>query len=258
MADGLQLGSGFEEAIHDLPLPGEEHHAVLEPVVGHRDALAVDQQAGIDHLLRLDALGRERVAQGEAFRGGIAEAELALGRRVEPAVGEIAARPRADGVVQGLFEQLLGERHHLVQRGALFLPRLALGVALRHVEPGHAGEALDRLGEGEPLDLDQEAEDVAVPPRREIVVELLLIIDEKRRRLFRAEGREAAPLAPLLAQFHPLADDLRDRQAGADFVQELGREFHPILEGRQRAAAGKSSAFLSPLSTGAITPDRRP
>ena len=36
-----------------------EHHAVPETVVGHGDPLAVDQQPRVDHLLRVDALGRQ-------------------------------------------------------------------------------------------------------------------------------------------------------------------------------------------------------
>ena len=47
-----------------------EHHAVAEPVIGHGDAFAVDQQSRLDHLLGADALGRQRVAQAQSVRAG--------------------------------------------------------------------------------------------------------------------------------------------------------------------------------------------
>ena len=100
-----------------------EHHPVLEPVVGHGDPLAVDQQPGLDHLLRVDALGGERVAQARTFRRGEAEPEGALRRRVEAAVGEIAARAGAGRLVEPALENLGGQRQHVVQAGARFLSR---------------------------------------------------------------------------------------------------------------------------------------
>ena len=69
----FRLGARVERpaAERDDPaaaIVNREHHAVLETVVGHGDALAMDEQTGLDHLLRFDALGRERVAQREFLR----------------------------------------------------------------------------------------------------------------------------------------------------------------------------------------------
>ena len=77
-----------------------EHHPVAEAVVGHGDPLAVNKQAGLDHLIGADALGGQRVAQREALGRGVAERKALLRRGSEPAIGEIAARLRADRLVQ--------------------------------------------------------------------------------------------------------------------------------------------------------------
>ena len=95
-----------------------EHHAVAESIVGHGDPLAVMQQAGLDHLSGLDALGRQRVAQRETLRRAIAQAELALRRRIEPAIREIATGLRPDWIVQGRLKDPRGERQRVMQGGA--------------------------------------------------------------------------------------------------------------------------------------------
>ena len=69
-----------------------EHHAVAEAVERHRNVVAGDQQAGLDHVLDRNALAAEMLLQREALGRRIAEAELELRRRIEAAVGEIAAR----------------------------------------------------------------------------------------------------------------------------------------------------------------------
>jgi len=139
-----------------------EYHALAEPVVRDRDALAVGQQPSLDHLLRLDAARRQGVAQGVAVRLRIAKAELALRRRIETAVGQIAARLGAGGLVQVRLEDLLGDGEHLMQAGALAVAFLALATAGRHRNARHASQPLDRLGEAQALGFGQEREDVAV------------------------------------------------------------------------------------------------
>ena len=156
------------------------------------------QQAGLDHLSGLDALGRQRVAQRETLRRAIAQAELALRRRIEPAIGEIAARLRPDWIVQEGLKDLGGERQRVMQGGAPFVSSLAFRGAPRHRQPRHPGEPLDRLGKAEAFDLDQERKDIAALAGRKIVIKLLLVIDEKRGRALLVERREPTPFAPCL------------------------------------------------------------
>ena len=80
------------------------------------------------------------------------------------------------------------------------------------------------------------------------MVEPLLVVDEERGGLFGVERREARPFAPLLAQFDALADDLGDRQPGADLVEKGGGEFHPRQIGPAHGF-GKPAFPLSPPFT---------
>ena len=57
-----------------------KHHAVAEAVVGHRDVVAGDQQAGLDHVLDADALPAEMLLQRKALARRVAEAEFQLRR----------------------------------------------------------------------------------------------------------------------------------------------------------------------------------
>ena len=133
---------------------------------------------------------------------------------------EIAARRRAGAALQRGLEELGGEFHDVVERRAFLLALLCLRIARRHRHAGLAGEPLDRLGEGQPLGLHEEGEDVAVLAGREIEPLALGVIDEEGRRLLGVEGRQAGELPALLAELHALAHDRRRRQAGADFVEE--------------------------------------
>jgi hypothetical protein len=58
------------------------------------------------------------------------------------------------------------------------------------------------------------------------MVELLLVVDVEGRRLLRIEGRQAAQFPSRLLETHPLADDGRNRQPGADLFEDLGRVAH--------------------------------
>ena len=56
--------------------------------------------------------------------------------------------------------------------------------------------------------------------------EALLVVDGERGRLLLVEGRQPDELAALLAQLHAAADHFRHRKAGAQLIEELGREAH--------------------------------
>jgi hypothetical protein len=104
--------------------------------------------------------------------------------------------------------------------------RLGVGVALGHRHARLVRQPLDRLGEGKPLGLHEEGENVAVLAGGEIEPPALRVIDEEGRAFLLVEGREAGELAALLPKLHAPADHRRGRQAGADFFEEGGREAH--------------------------------
>ena len=124
----------------------------------------MDQHARFDHLIDAGALGRQIFAQGETLVGGVSQAKLALDLRAQPAVGEIAARPRADRRLQLLLEKSGGELQHVLQRRAGFFAARGLR---RHLGQGQARvsrQPLDRVGEGKSLRSHDEVENIAVLP----------------------------------------------------------------------------------------------
>ena len=58
---------GDDAAAH---IRDRKHHAVAETVVGHRDVVAADQEAGLDHVLDRNALRAEILLQRKAFARG--------------------------------------------------------------------------------------------------------------------------------------------------------------------------------------------
>ena len=153
----------------------------------------------------------------------IAEPELELRRRLQPAVGEIAAAARAMTRRKRGLEEFRGEFDNVVQRLAPLFAFLGLARHRRDRHARLAGEPLDRFGEAHALGLHHEVEDVAVLAGREVEPHRLLIIDEKRRCLLLIERREALPLAPRLAQLDAAADDFRDRKPRPQLVEKLRR-----------------------------------
>src|SRR6185312_15510968 len=99
-------------------------------------------------------------------------------------------------------------------------------VARRHGDARLLRQALDRLRERQALGLHEEGEDVAVLLGGEIEPLALLVIDEEGRRLLGVERREAGELSPLLLQLYAAANDPRNRQARADFIEQGIGETH--------------------------------
>ncbi len=213
---------------HDPPgeIADRKHHPVAETVIGHGDVVAVDQQPGLDHVLDGDAEIAEMLLEGEALGRRVADAEFHLGRRIEPAVGEVAARLGAGTPGERRLEERRGLLAHVMQGVAAALLGLGFPRELGHRHAGERSQPLHRLGEGDALGLHHEGEDVAMLAGREVVVEALLIVDEERRRALLVEGRQALPFAARLAQLDPLADDLRYRKPGAQLIEKLRRKAH--------------------------------
>ena len=92
----------------------------------------------------------------------IAEAELELGRRIEAAIGQIAARLGAGAPRQRRLEELGGELEHVMQRLAVLLARVLLAAHLRQRHAGLRGQPLHRLRKRQPFGHHHEVENVAV------------------------------------------------------------------------------------------------
>ena len=124
-----------------------------------------------------------------------ADAEL-LGRRlVEPALAEELAGGDGFGRRQLVGVERLGGLVGLDQPLALRPARPVVADVALLAAQGHAvlvGEPLDGLGEGEPVDLHQEGDDVAaLAARTEAVPEVARRRDVERRRLLVVEGAQA-------------------------------------------------------------------
>ena len=106
-----------------------EHHAVAETIIGDRDILAVHEEPRLDHRFERGALAGEMVAQGEFFGEPIAEPELALQRRGDAAIGEIATRLGALAALQGLPRRMARRARAHRATGALLARAFALAAS---------------------------------------------------------------------------------------------------------------------------------
>src|SRR6185437_15794182 len=113
----------------------------------------------------------------------------------------------------------------------LLMPR-GIGGRHRQRHARHRRAALHRFGEGDPLGVHHEIENVAVLAGGEIVIKSLLVVDGEGRRLFLLKGRQPLPLPPCPLQLDALAHDFRHRKPGAQVVKELGREAHGVILSR--------------------------
>src|SRR5437016_3911488 len=162
----------------------------------------------------------------ETFGWGMAQAELHLRRRIEPAVGEITARLGARARGQRRLEEFRRQLDDVVERLAPFVARLFCRRDPGQRDTSLRREPLHRFGEGEPLGHHHEVENAAVLAGREIEPGHFLVVDEKRRRFLLVEGRKSLPLAPRLLEPHAPADDLRNRKPRAQLVEEMRRKAH--------------------------------
>ncbi len=156
-----------------------EHDAVAEAVVWHRDVVARDQEPRLDHVLDRDALLAEVLLEREALGRRVAEPKLELRRRIEPAVGEIAARLGAAARGERGLKELRRKLDHLMERAPVLLARLVLLRDLGQRHAGLGGKPFDRFRKRDALGHHHEVEDRAVLARREIKPRHLLVIDEE-------------------------------------------------------------------------------
>src|SRR5690606_39085162 len=124
-----------------------------------------------------------------------------------------------------------GEFHHVVKPGAAALAFLRLAVPGWHGEAGFGGQPLDRLGEAQPLLLDQEGELVAGDAAAEAVIAAAPVVGMEGWGFLAVERAAGPEIALGRIRFAPVPGDARpdhcgDRQAGADLVEEGRRKAH--------------------------------
>src|SRR6185369_3469427 len=103
----------------------------------------------------------------------------------------------------------------------------------RHLQPGLAGELLDRVDEGQPAAIHQPADRVAMGGAPVAMIEALVVDDREARRLLRVERAKRLVLAPRLFQLQRAPDQPRERGSGAQLVEEGDGDAHtksPSLE----------------------------
>ncbi len=135
----------------------------------------------------LAVAGRE--ADAEHLRGGLVEAAL---------VEELPGDDRV-GRRELLGVELLGDLVGLDEPpagGAARADRLVVAVLATQLDADLLGQALDGLGEGQPVDLHEEGDDVAALPAAEAVEELAGRVDVEGRRLLVVEGAQALQRSP--------------------------------------------------------------
>ena len=244
---------------HHLPpaVSDREDDPVAEAVIGLAAVLGRDQHPGVHQVARLGALGDEVIFQARAVVGRKADAKAAPLRLGQAALFQIGAGGLADGAAQLGLEPGGGQLHPVAQGRALLLLARHVRVDGGQAHARLGGQPLDRLGEGQPFGLLQEADDVAVLAAGEAVIEALLVVDEERRALLLGERRQPRVLTTLPAQLHRLADDVGRAKAGLQFFEEAVVETHlagryftglnptPYLASRlARTGRGQPSKFI--------------
>ncbi len=217
-----------------------KHHAIAEAIERHRNVVAGNQQAGFHHVLGRNAVRAEMLLQREAFARRVAKPEFQLRRRIEAAVGEIAACLRTHARGQRRFKKFRGDFHDVVQRLA---PRIALLILARNFRQRHAGhlrQTFHGFGKADAFAFHHEIEDAAVLARGKIEPGLLLVVNKERRRLFFIERRQALELTARAHKLDAFAHDFRNRKPGLEFVEELGREAHMGFWPNRRLTANSS------------------
>ena len=100
-------------------------------------------------------------SQGRLVIGRIADAEFALHRARQSAVGKIAACLGPARRLQFGLEEGGRHFHDVIKRGALLLARFILGSGNRHRQSGVGRQALDCFRKAQSVLFDKKSEDVA-------------------------------------------------------------------------------------------------
>src|SRR3984893_15402568 len=147
----------------------------------------------------------------EPRRRRIAEAKPNLSRRIDAAVGQIAARFGAGARSEGGFEEFGGHFEHIVEcPAALFLGKFFAGEFWQR-QPSLLCQLFYGLRKGQTLREHDKIKNIAVPPGGKIKPHGLLVIDEKRGRFFLVERRKPAPLAAGFLELYTPSHDCRTR-----------------------------------------------
>ena len=196
-----------------------EHHAVAEAVVGAAAAVAfaLDQQAGVDRMLKLAVGSREQARQRVPGFRRIADREALRGLAIEPALLEIVDRRLMRAQLCAVELLGCGER---VERAFEHEPVRRIAAFARHVDADAAREFLDGLDEAQPVVLHQEGDRRAVPARGEVEEHLLRRIDEERWRFLVRERRQALVFAARALEFDARADHFDDVDAREQVLNE--------------------------------------
>ena len=164
--------------------------------------------------------------QGAAAGRRVAEAKPLDRLVIEPPADQIVAGRSAVLCRQAVLEEPARGLDQLVEALlALGLPSL-VGGRFRHVQTGLSGKLLDRLHERQVVVAHGEPDDIAMGAAAEAVEKPLVVIDREAGGLFLVERATGLVLAAGADQSHAPADHLRYRQAGAQFVEEAGRQGH--------------------------------
>ena len=213
-----------------------EDHPLAEPVV--------DAAAG-----RLAGLGEpdldEVVGPDLALRGERPGERVPAAGRVAQLVGRdrrVGEAPAAE-VVEGRLARLRGGEDRVVERDRTLhhvakagLAGILAGRPLVDLDPGLAGEDLERLREGQPVALHHEAEDVAALAAAEALPGVAGRGDGERRGLLAVEWAEALERRPGLLQLDGLADDVDHAQLALHLGSDTDRQ-DVLPPGRCRAVA---------------------
>ena len=232
-----------------------EHDAIAEPVIGHRNVVAMAHQpAGLDIGLGHAFSGKMLLQRVAAVRRKAQTERLLCGRR-QPAIPEIGAGLCTFGALQPLLEEGGRHFHDIGQAGAFLFAPFFLGIANRHWHAGHIGDLLDRFGKAQPLEFGQELEMVARDRATETVVAALPVLAVEGWALFAME-RTARPIVAarrvglLAIPCDAQADHLGNRHTVAYFIEEGGWKAHEKLFSRPYNHACRGRRPLIPTIPG--------
>ncbi len=189
------------------------HQPAAEAVDGAAAALL--GEAGEEQLLVAEALAAQEAREVVPALGAVADAEVLGGGLVEAPLGEEdPAGVRLRGGRELLRVPLRGDLVGLDQADALaaLVGGVVPALLVAQGDAGLSGEALDRLREGEVVDLHHERDGVAALLAAEAVEESLARADLEGRRLLVVEGAQTLEVpAPRVTQLEILGHDGVDR-----------------------------------------------